>query len=425
MAGLKPVSFTTEQSAQDAEIARRIALAQQLQQQSMESDPVRMQGHIVTGPSWTQGLARMLNAYQANQMQKKAEEEQLRLGTERDARRSADMSMLAQALQGRQATLGGLNEDAAGNVTQAPGLPAQTPQQSLTQAIPMMGPQMQPVAFQALQQEREREDMQAARREDLKLRLGSEEKRAAEAAAERSARERIAAQQRADMARLTASLRPQPQPHQPQIIQTQQGPMILQPDGTAKPITGPNGAQLQAPARQGGPMTATAQKELIETEEQIQSSQAALDLFKQAAAINNQAMGFTGAGMLASAGSILPSSIRPQAVNATQNLDNMLQSAALPQLKAIFGGMPTEGERKILLDVQGSSSKPPQVREEIFKRAEAAINARLKFSTEKAKRLREGTYFTGEGLPSIQGPKDSGGDRRDAPRAGRTVVVDY
>ena len=195
---------------------------------------------------------------------------------------------------------------------------------------------------------------------------------------------------------------PQPPQRQQQVIQTEQGPMILGEDGQVRPITGPGGAQVRPPARQGGPMTATAQKELIETEEQVQGGQAALELFKQAKALNSQAMGFTGAGALASAGSILPSGLRPGTVDATQNLDNILQSAALPQLKAIFGGMPTEGERKILLDVQGSSSKPANVRKDIFDRAQRAIEARMKFAGEKAKRLREGTYFTGEGLPSLQ-----------------------
>ena len=156
-------------------------------------------------------------------------------------------------------------------------------------------------------------------------------------------------------------------------------------------------------------MTATAQKELIETEEQVQGGQAALQLFQQAKTLNDKAMGFTGAGMLASAGSILPGALRPGTVDATQDLDNILQSAALPQLKAIFGGMPTEGERKILLDVQGSSSKPPKVRSEIFKRAEAAIQRRIQFNTEKAKRLREGSYFTGEGLPSLKQPAQGEG----------------
>jgi hypothetical protein len=79
-------------------------------------------------------------------------------------------------------------------------------------------------------------------------------------------------------------------------------------------------------------------------------------------------------------------------------------------MKSIFGGNPTEGERRILLDIQGSSSKPPKVREEIFKRAEEAINRRIKFNKEKAESLRGGTYFTGgspralEDAPKL--PKD-------------------
>jgi hypothetical protein len=146
-------------------------------------------------------------------------------------------------------------------------------------------------------------------------------------------------------------------------------------------------------------VTPTAQREIIETEEQIQGAQTALGLIQQAKDINSKAMGFRGAGAIAELGNMLPESIRPETVDATQNLDNILQSSALPQLKAIFGGMPTEGERKILLDIQGSSSKPPKVREEIFKRTEAAIERRIKFNKEKAESLRGGTYFTG-GAPN-------------------------
>jgi hypothetical protein len=214
-------------------------------------------------------------------------------------------------------------------------------------------------------------------------------------------------------------------PRQQQVVQTAEGPMVLGDDGRAKPITGPSGAPVKPSQGRVGPMTATAQKELIETEESIQGGQAALSLFKQARQLNDKAMGFSGAGALASAGSLLPEIVRPEAVDATQNLDNILQTAALPQLKAIFGGMPTEGERKILLDVQGSSSKPPKVRKEIFDRAEAAIQARLKFAAEKAKRLREGSYFSGEGLPSLEHNDQTSNDRRSEGRTGKTIVVDY
>lgn len=208
-----------------------------------------------------------------------------------------------------------------------------------------------------------------------------------QAAADRAAQARM-------MAGITAANR------QPQVINTGSGPMVLQ--GTqAVPITGPGGAQVPpASARGTGQLSAAAQKELIQTDEELQGAQAALGLFKQAKEINDKAMGFTGAGYVASAGSLLPEFMRPATVDATQNLDNMLQSAALPQLKAIFGGMPTEGERKILLDVQGSSSKPPAVRKEIFDRAEKAIQARMKFAQEKAKALRSGTYFNESGAPT-------------------------
>jgi hypothetical protein len=145
------------------------------------------------------------------------------------------------------------------------------------------------------------------------------------------------------------------------------------------------------------PMSATAQKELIQTEEEMQGAHAGMKSLDQALALNDQAMGFSGAGMLAGAGSFLPESVRPKAIDATVELDNILTSGALPQLKAIFGGMPTEGERKVLLDVQGSSGKTPAVRKEIFERAKEALQNRLRFSGQKTEQLRKGTYFTGEG----------------------------
>jgi hypothetical protein len=300
------------------------------------------------------------------------------------------MSLLAKALQGRQAQPGQVDE-LAGTTTDP--LPAQTPVQSLQQAIPLLSPEMQGTGLQTLVGAQGREDQQEFQRQQaIEARAGRTHERtmAEQAQAERlrqqqafqdqQNRQRALDQQ--SLVRMQQEARPQ---RQQQVIQTADGPMVLGDNGTAQPIMGPTGPVRPSQGRVG-PMTATA----------------ALSLFQQARQLNDKAMGFTGAGALASAGSILPEMIRPEAVDATQNLDNILQTAALPQLKAIFGGMPTEGERKILLDVQGSSSKPPAVRKEIFDRAERAIQARLKFGSEKVKRLREGTYFSGEGLPSIQ-----------------------
>lgn len=158
----------------------------------------------------------------------------------------------------------------------------------------------------------------------------------------------------------------------------------------------------------GRPMSATAQKELIQTEEEMQGSHQAIKNLQSALSVNDQAMGFSGAGAVASAGSLLPDALRPKTVDATVELDNILQGSALPQLKSIFGGMPTEGERKILLDIQGSSGKTASQRKPIIERAIQAAQNRIKFNQQKAEQLRGGTYFSGEGgLETTVGPSAS------------------
>ena len=185
---------------------------------------------------------------------------------------------------------------------------------------------------------------------------------------------------------LMAGLRQEPAPTVTEIVK----------DGKVVKIDARSGKVIgdSPTVGKGKAMSATAQKELIQTDEEVQGGQQAIQALKQALSINDEAMGFSGAGMVSSAGTLLPEGIRPKTIDATQNLDNILQSSALPQLKAVFGGMPTEGERKVLLEVQGSSSKSPAVRKEIFNRAIKAAEKRIEFSQKKAKSLREGTYFS-------------------------------
>ncbi len=145
------------------------------------------------------------------------------------------------------------------------------------------------------------------------------------------------------------------------------------------------------------PMSATAQKELIQTEEELQGSHQAMQHLDSALAINDKALGFSGADTVAKAGSLLPEAIRPKSVDATVELDNLITGSALPQLKAIFGGLPTEGERQILLDVSGAVSKTPSQRKAIFERARQGVQNRIKFNKQKAEQLRGGSYFSGDG----------------------------
>jgi hypothetical protein len=55
--------------------------------------------------------------------------------------------------------------------------------------------------------------------------------------------------------------------------------------------------------------------------------------------------------------------------------------------------MPTEGERKILLEVQGSVNLSKKQRADVWDRAETALKRKMEFNEKKSKGLREGTYF--------------------------------
>ena len=159
------------------------------------------------------------------------------------------------------------------------------------------------------------------------------------------------------------------------------------------PVTGatrPLG--VNAPARTQNALSPTAQKELFEADDTIQAARNVQNILAEAAKINNTAYSGYGAKARATLRSNLPGS--SQAADATVNLDNMMTGQALESLKLIFGGMPTEGERKILLDMQASADKTPQQRQDIINRATQAAKRREQVSSSRAKALREGTYFS-------------------------------
>lgn len=140
------------------------------------------------------------------------------------------------------------------------------------------------------------------------------------------------------------------------------------------------------------PMSATMQKELFEADDIVQSSQNVIDILKNAKATNKGAYSGFGAKTRAVIRSNLPG--QSPGADATIDLDNMMTGQALESLKSVFGGMPTEGERKVLLEMQASSDKTPAQREAIMDRAISASEKRLKFNSSKAQSLRDGSYTT-------------------------------
>lgn len=170
----------------------------------------------------------------------------------------------------------------------------------------------------------------------------------------------------------------------------------------------PNDPQMKAfilsgrmPREDQQPLSAADKKAILEADENISSASAAIQALNRAKTLSKTAMGFRGAGMIAEVGALGGS----QTALDTIELDNVVTTAALAQLKTIFGGNPTEGERKILLEIQGSSRLPDKARQKIFDRAIEAANRRLGLYQQRSNELRGQTFYKpGGGRSQAQQP---------------------
>jgi len=103
-------------------IERQRQYAQALRKQSLEPMPAgQMVGQHYVAPSWTQGLAKVLNAYQANNLENQADERQSALADTIHQRNANDMRGISEALRGTpsQSVMAPTNDAAEGgpNVT--------------------------------------------------------------------------------------------------------------------------------------------------------------------------------------------------------------------------------------------------------------------------------------------------------------------
>jgi hypothetical protein len=136
-------------------------------------------------------------------------------------------------------------------------------------------------------------------------------------------------------------------------------------------------------------------------------------MLQKARKLSDQSSQGFGANTLAQ----IPALWGDEAATNTIDFDNLLQSQVLPQLKTIFGGAPTEGERAILLQLQGSSSLSRENRGRILDRAIQMAGERLKFYNDQSQGIRGGTYYN----PG-QGPM-AGGQNAAAPSPGPTQAA--
>jgi hypothetical protein len=163
-------------------------------------------------------------------------------------------------------------------------------------------------------------------------------------------------------------------------------------------------------------LTATDKKAILEADETVASTDAAIASLDRALELSKKAYD----GATANERAWITSQFGSEAGMATRELNQAVTQTALQQLKAIFGGNPTEGERKILLDIQGSAELPRESRDRILNAARDAAVRRLGFNKERAALMRGGTFYKPavEGGGTVDPPtiKPPPADAKGAPR---------
>jgi hypothetical protein len=328
-----------------------------------------------------------------------------------------DMSAMLSALRGKPAeTVQPLTpNDDEGNVNPPVQMPAQAGgvDQFYQAAMKSQFPQFQQMGMQGMMQmpqleaqQKEREDARLFRQQEAEAARNARieqmkqdhafrmERMEADKASE-AQKQKADQDFRREMLKITAGNRPAAQA---QIIQTDAGPMQLV-GGKAMPIVGPDGKPVSAPKKGAEGLSATAQKEIFEADDFVQTGLGAVNSINKALELNDKAYSGVGASTRAAIASNTPF-MKSEAADATVAMDNIIKEQALTSMKSIFGGNPTEGERAILLDLQASANKTPAQRKEILNRAKIAAERRIQFNQQKAESLRGGTYMKPGGAPA-------------------------
>ena len=199
-------------------------------------------------------------------------------------------------------------------------------------------------------------------------------------------------------------------------IDTRTGqPAFFQPGN--RPGVAPQIVPDIAPApKKGEGISATLQKELVEVDDLAQNSSNVGDALRRALSINDKAYSGYQATARAKVRSNLPG--QDASADATIELENLIAGQGLESLRAIFGGNPTEGERKILLDLQASTDKTPAQRKAIIERAIQAADKRQQFAKNRAEAIRSGTYLS-QGAAPVSAPA------QQAAPAGQPRVINF
>jgi hypothetical protein len=137
-------------------------------------------------------------------------------------------------------------------------------------------------------------------------------------------------------------------------------------------------------------LSGSEQKILIQSEDVLNSAEDTLGKLRRVMELNPKALEGSLTGFRKQIGSLF-SSDDPTYV-ATEELDNTLSSMALSMLKSTFPGSVTEGERKALMALQGSSSLPRAARDRIYRNAFEAAQTVAARARDRIQKTQTGFY---------------------------------
>lgn len=129
-----------------------------------------------------------------------------------------------------------------------------------------------------------------------------------------------------------------------------------------------------------------------EMQDKVAAGKEVVSALSQALKLNDVAYEGKTAGAREVVGSIIPGVRSSESQTATASLENLVLGNALSQLKVIFGAAPTEGERKILMDLQGSINKPAATRKAIWERAQTLAARRVADNQKRLQEISSGAY---------------------------------
>lgn len=145
-------------------------------------------------------------------------------------------------------------------------------------------------------------------------------------------------------------------------------------------------------------LTATDKNAILEADQNAATMENVDSALKQAESINEDA----GSGFFANAQAFAARNdptgfFDDKKGEATTQFSNLVMNQALSQMKAIFGGNPTEGERAVLLQLQASADKTVPERKAILGQARLMAKRRIQFNKDRASELRSGEFYQPDG----------------------------